>query len=157
MDLALDLHWTWNHATDRLWRQLAPDTWDHTRNAWSVLHNTPRSHMRELLETPAFHDLLTDLTRAHAASRQRPVWFEQANTLTPPPCIAYFSMEYMLDEALPIYSGGLGNVAGDQLKAASDLGVPVVAVGLLYAQGYFRQALSTRRAAGGAVIPSTRP
>lgn len=142
MDLALDLHWTWNHATDRLWRQLAPDTWDHTRNAWSVLQNTPRSHMRRLLETPAFHDLLADLTRAHAASRKRPVWFDQANTLTPPPCIAYFSMEYMLDEALPIYSGGLGNVAGDQLKAASDLGVPVVAVGLLYAQGYFRQTLS---------------
>ena len=55
--------------------------------------------------------------------------------------VAYFSMEYMLSEALPIYSGGLGNVAGDQLKAANDLGVPVVAVGLLYQQGYFRQAL----------------
>jgi len=56
-------------------------------------------------------------------------------------CIAYFSMEYMLSEALPIYSGGLGNVAGDQLKAASDLGVPVVGVGLLYQQGYFRQVI----------------
>ena len=50
-------------------------------------------------------------------------------------------MEFMLSEALPIYSGGLGNVAGDQLKAASDLGVPVVAVGLLYQQGYFRQVI----------------
>ncbi|WP_196778578.1 alpha-glucan family phosphorylase [Komagataeibacter melaceti] len=142
MDLALDLHWTWNHATDRLWRQLAPETWDSTRNAWSVVQNTPRSHLREMLATPAFHGLLTELSRSHAASRTRPVWFTQASTLTPPPCIAYFSMEYMLDEALPIYSGGLGNVAGDQLKAASDLGVPVVAVGLLYAQGYFRQALT---------------
>jgi len=56
-------------------------------------------------------------------------------------CVAYFSMEYMLSEALPIYSGGLGNVAGDQLKAASDLGVPVVGVGLLYQQGYFRQVI----------------
>ena len=53
--------------------------------------------------------------------------------------IAYFSMEFMLTEALPIYSGGLGNVAGDQMKAASDLGVPVVGVGLLWGQGYFRQ------------------
>jgi starch phosphorylase len=53
--------------------------------------------------------------------------------------VAYFSMEFMLSEALPIYSGGLGNVAGDQMKAASDLGVPVVGVGLLYGQGYFRQ------------------
>ena len=56
-------------------------------------------------------------------------------------CVAYFSMEFMLSEALPIYSGGLGNVAGDQLKAASDLGVPVVGVGLLYQQGYFRQVI----------------
>ncbi len=56
-------------------------------------------------------------------------------------CAAYFSMEFMLSEALPIYSGGLGNVAGDQLKAASDLGVPVVGVGLLYQQGYFRQVI----------------
>ena len=54
--------------------------------------------------------------------------------------VAYFSMEFMLTEALPIYSGGLGNVAGDQMKAASNLGVPVVGIGLLYGQGYFRQA-----------------
>ncbi|MGO9126152.1 MAG: alpha-glucan family phosphorylase [Terriglobales bacterium] len=60
---------------------------------------------------------------------------------SPLTCIAYFSMEFMLSEALPIYSGGLGNVAGDQLKAASDLGVPVAGVGLLYQQGYFRQAI----------------
>ena len=56
--------------------------------------------------------------------------------------VAYFSMEFMLGEALPIYSGGLGNVAGDQLKAASDLGVPVVGIGLLYQEGYFRQAIA---------------
>ena len=55
--------------------------------------------------------------------------------------MAYFSMEFMLSEALPIYAGGLGNVAGDQLKAASDLGVPVIGVGLLYSQGYFRQVI----------------
>ena len=55
--------------------------------------------------------------------------------------IAYFSMEFMLSEALPIYSGGLGNVAGDQLKSASDLGVPVVGVGLLFQQGYFHQVI----------------
>ena len=52
-------------------------------------------------------------------------------------CVAYFSMEFMLSEALPIYSGGLGNVAGDQLKAASDLGVPVIGVGLLYSRAIF--------------------
>jgi len=70
-----------------------------------------------------------------------PSWFQENHANSPLTCAAYFSMEFMLSEALPIYSGGLGNVAGDQLKAASDLGVPVVGVGLLYQQGYFRQAI----------------
>ncbi len=68
-----------------------------------------------------------------------PGWFQTAHPGTALRRVAYFSMEFMLGEALPIYSGGLGNVAGDQLKAASDLGVPVAGVGLLYQRGYFRQ------------------
>ncbi len=72
---------------------------------------------------------------------EAPAWFQKNHEKTPLTCAAYFSMEFMLSEALPIYSGGLGNVAGDQLKAASDLGVPVVGVGLLYQQGYFRQVI----------------
>src|ERR1035437_6822012 len=70
-----------------------------------------------------------------------PGWFQHAHSNPPLNCAAYFSMEFGLSEALPIYSGGLGNVAGDQLKSASDLGVPVVGVGLLYQQGYFRQVI----------------
>src|ERR1700678_2042569 len=70
---------------------------------------------------------------------ESPAWFQQKHSQSPLTCVAYFSMEFMLSEALPIYSGGLGNVAGDQLKAACDLGAPVVALGLLYQQGYFRQ------------------
>jgi starch phosphorylase len=69
----------------------------------------------------------------------RPHWFQTAYPNSPITAVAYFSLEFMLSDALPIYSGGLGNVAGDQLKAASDLGVPVYGVGLLYQQGYFRQ------------------
>ena len=69
-------------------------------------------------------------------------WFQKAQAQAPLTTVAYFSMEFMLGEALPIYSGGLGNVAGDQLKAASDLGVPVVGIGLLYQEGYFRQAIA---------------
>src|SRR5262249_1925194 len=68
-------------------------------------------------------------------------WFREAHPRSPLARVAYFSMEFALAESLPIYSGGLGNVAGDQLKAASDLGVPVVGVGLLYQQGYFRQVI----------------
>ena len=75
---------------------------------------------------------------------------------SPLTCVAYFSMEFMLSEALPIYSGGLGNVAGDQLKAASDLGVPVVGVGLLYQQGYFRQVID-QDGAQQALYPVQRP
>src|SRR6202012_1457476 len=85
-----------------------------------------------------------------------PAWFQQKHALGPLTCVAYFSMEFMLSEALPIYSGGLGNVAGDQLKSASDLGVPVVGVGLLYQQGYFRQVIDR---AGGqqALFPYNAP
>jgi len=68
-----------------------------------------------------------------------PGWYQQAHSPRELTRVAYFSMEFMLSEALPIYAGGLGNVAGDQLKAAGDLGIPVVGVGLLYQQGYFRQ------------------
>jgi len=71
-------------------------------------------------------------------------------------CIAYFSMEFMLSEALPIYSGGLGNVAGDQLKSASDLGVPVIGVGLLYQQGYLRQVID-QNGAQQALYPYNDP
>ena len=93
-------------------------------------------------------------SKEHAASL--PGWFQQHYAQSPLSCVAYFSMEYMLSEALPIYSGGLGNVAGDQLKAASDLGVPVVGVGLLYQQGYFRQ-LIDKDGAQQALFPYNDP
>ena len=93
------------------------------------------------------------------ASRQAaeaPAWFQRNHPEAPLTCAAYFSMEFMLSEALPIYSGGLGNVAGDQLKAASDLGVPVVGVGLLYQQGYFRQVID-KNGAQQALFPYNDP
>ena len=80
-----------------------------------------------------------------------PLGFRKITPSHPSRCIAYFSMEFMLSEALPIYSGGLGNVAGDQLKAASDLGVPVIAIGLLYSQGYFRQFIDKNGESTGAL------
>jgi len=83
--------------------------------------------------------MLDRVTRGRLAEKTSQRWFEQKHPDSPLKTVAYFSMEYMLSEALPIYSGGLGNVAGDQLKAAHDLGVPVIGVGLLYQQGYFRQ------------------
>src|SRR5690606_5931493 len=69
-------------------------------------------------------------------------WFEEKHPQSPLKQVVYFCMEFMLSESLPIYSGGLGNVAGDQLKAANDLGIPVVGVGILYQRGYFRQIIN---------------
>ncbi len=140
-ELALDLRWSWNHATDGLWRTLDPTLWGITQNPWVVLQTAGRDQIERALADPAFRKNLDDLLLAKRQVAEAPAWFQQKHPQTALTCVAYFSMEFMLSEALPIYSGGLGNVAGDQLKTASDLGVPVAAVGLLYQQGYFRQVI----------------
>ena len=137
--LALDMHWSWNHATDDVWRQLDPALWETTHNPWVVLQTVSRDQIERVLADPAFRNNVESLIEASRQAAAAPAWFRRTHVQAPLTCVAYFSMEFMLSEALPIYSGGLGNVAGDQLKAASDLGVPVVGVGLLYQQGYFRQ------------------
>src|SRR5580692_1852728 len=137
--LALDLRATWNHEREQVWRALDPVLWDLTHNPWAVLRSASRDHIEKLLADPEFRGRVDAIERAKREALAKPAWFQQAHAQAPLKHIAYFSMEFMLSEALPIYSGGLGNVAGDQLKAASDLGVPVIAIGLLYSQGYFRQ------------------
>ena len=140
-ELALDMRWSWNHATDEVWRQLDPALWELTQNPWVVLQTVSRDKLQHVLANPGFRKNIDDLLQAKRHGAETPAWFQQHHPQAPLTCVAYFSMEFMLSEALPIYSGGLGNVAGDQLKAASDLGVPVVGVGLLYQQGYFRQVI----------------
>jgi starch phosphorylase len=140
-ELALDMRSSWNHATDQVWRQLDPVLWELTQNPWVVLQTVSREKLQQVLAEPAFRKKLDALVQARRNAAEAPAWFQQAHPQSPLSCVAYFSMEYMLSEALPIYSGGLGNVAGDQLKAAGDLGVPVIGVGLLYQQGYFRQVI----------------
>jgi starch phosphorylase len=139
IELALNIRWSWNHASDELWQQLDPELWEFTRNPWVILQTVSRDRLEERLTDPAFREKLKGLLKANEQANSAPSWFQEKHRKAALTTIAYFSMEYMLNEALPIYAGGLGNVAGDQLKAASDLGVPVVAVGLLYAKGYFRQ------------------
>jgi glycogen phosphorylase len=138
-DLALDLRWSWNHAADELWSLLDPELWALTHNAWVILQTVSREKLGACLEDAVFREKLEKALRHYEYHNTRPHWFETAYPNSPITAVAYFSMEFMLSDALPIYSGGLGNVAGDQLKAAGDLGVPVYAVGLLYQQGYFRQ------------------
>ncbi len=155
-ELALDLRSSWNHATDQVWGQLDPKLWGLTQNPWVVLQTVSREKLQCVLADPAFRKKVDDLVKTRRDAAQAPAWFQQAYPQSPLSCVAYFSMEFMLSEALPIYSGGLGNVAGDQLKAAGDLGVPVVGVGLLYQQGYFRQVID-KHGAQQALFPYNDP
>lgn len=140
-DLALDLRWTWSHSTDRLWEALDPEAWERTGNPYFILQSVSQARLEEVAADPSFTDeLRTWLTQRDLYLRD-PGWFGRERGARGPKGIAYFSMEFGLGEALPIYSGGLGILAGDFLKTASDLGVPVVGIGLLYQQGYFRQIL----------------
>jgi len=138
-ELALDLRWAWNHAADDLWRRLDPDLWASTGNAWFVLQTVSKEKLQAAGSDPGFERVLTQLMEEKRQRTEAARWFQQTYPDPPLTAIAYFSLEFMLSDALPIYSGGLGNVAGDQLKSAGDLGVPVIGVGLLYQLGYFRQ------------------
>ena len=138
-ELALNLHWSWNHEADPLWEALDSYLWQTTQNPWVILQTVSRDKVKDLLATPDFQQRLSALLEHKRKFFSSAAWFQKTHPKAALSAIAYFSMEFMLTEALPIYSGGLGNVAGDQMKAASDLGVPVIGVGLLWGQGYFRQ------------------
>ena len=156
VELALDMRSLWDHGADGVWRNLDLALWELTRNPWAILQTVSREKLQGLLADPGFRKGVDDLVQARRDAAAAPAWFQQTHPESPLTCVAYFSMEFMLSEALPIYSGGLGNVAGDQLKAASDLGVPVVGVGLLYQQGYFRQVID-KNGAQQALFPYNDP
>ncbi len=143
-ELALDLRWSFNHAADQLWKQLDHELWDLTHNPWVLLQTVSREKLQTVTSDPGFQGLVADLRREKTRIEESEEWFQTAHPRSGVSTVAYFSMEFMLSEALPIYSGGLGNVAGDQLKAASNLGVPMVGIGLLYQQGYFRQEIDAQ-------------
>jgi starch phosphorylase len=155
-ELAMDLRWSWNHGADELWRRLDPTLWALTQHPNVVLQTVSREKIASALADPDYRRLLAVSVEAKREAAATPAWFQQKFPQAPLTCIAYFCMEFMLSEALPIYSGGLGNVAGDQLKAASDLGVPVIGVGLLYQQGYFRQVIG-RNGVQQALYPYNDP
>jgi len=139
-ELALNLRWSWSHTADPLWEYIDPDMWSLTGNPWLILQTVSRTRLEALKSDARFRELMDKYLTAHRESLQTIRWFQQAYPLSPV-TVAYFSMEYGLGEALPIYSGGLGILAGDYLKTASDLGVAALGIGLLYQQGYFRQTL----------------
>ena len=144
-ELGLDLRWSWSHATDPLWEHIDPELWNLTRNPWLILQSVSTARLKALARVPAFRKQIDQhLTRHHKALEESS-WYSETHVASPL-TVAYFSMEFGLSEALPIYSGGLGILAGDHLKTASDLGVPVVGIGLLYQQGYFRQVIDAEGA-----------
>jgi len=140
-ELALDLRWSWDHSADEMWKELDPALWDITHSPWILLQTVSHDRLEKLMSDSVFRDKVKTLLQFKNQAETDSAWFQQSYPDSPLTCVAYFSMEFMLSEALPVYSGGLGNVAGDQLKTASDLGVPVVGIGLLYQQGYFRQVI----------------
>ncbi|MCA9191294.1 MAG: alpha-glucan family phosphorylase [Planctomycetales bacterium] len=140
--LALDLRWSTSLLTRRIWERLDAEGWRTTENPYLLLLNASQE---QLTKASTDEELLSELSIWRTKAEQyfhRPAWFSKLPCDTVPRQIAYFSMEFGLSEALPIYSGGLGLLAGDHLKSASDLGVPIVGIGILYQQGYFRQVLS---------------
>lgn len=142
-DLALDLRWTWNHEADTLWQDIDPGLWERTRNPWSVLQGVAPQVLQRLAADHAFREKLAEFVAARRRYLKQPGWFATAHDAAALKGVAYFSMEFGLGAALPLYAGGLGVLAGDYMKTASDLGAPVIGIGLLYQEGYFRQIVDT--------------
>lgn len=137
-ELAYNLWWSWSPAATRLFAWIDPDHWRRYQNPVQLLINVEPHQWERLLADPEFLRAYESVIQAFDGYRARRRWFApHAEKLKGP--IAYFSMEFGIHGSLGVYSGGLGVLAGDHCKAASDLGVPLVGVGLLYQSGYFRQ------------------
>ena len=137
-DLALDLRWTVRQTTDRIWEMLDADAWERTKNPYLILQNVSQARLEEAAEDEELKKEISSWQLKRSRLLEESGSPSQKSDFS----VAYFSMEFGLSEALPIYSGGLGILAGDHLKTASDMGIAVTGIGLLYQQGYFRQLLS---------------
>ena len=142
--LARNLWWTWNQEAQEIFQKLSPRVWQNLyHNAVAVLHEVSDYELRTRLQEPAFAaDVRDVLKRFNAYMEERDTWAAQnAQKLEGKP-VAYFSAEFGLHETLPIAAGGLGILAGDHAKSASDLGLPFVGISLFYRQGYFMQTIN---------------
>jgi len=144
-DLAYNYWWSWTSDRISLFQSISPDTWQHCgRNPVALLESANSVRLNQMANDPSY------IKRVQALGQQFDDYMQGKNTwagriapeITRERPIAYFCAEFGVHESLPVYSGGLGILAGDHLKSASDLGVPLVAIGLCYRQGYFRQRLN---------------
>jgi len=141
--IAKNMFWSWNAESETLFKRIDSNLWSACgHNPAKLLGSVSQDRLEELAENEGF---LCELQRAVEKLKlyfEGPTWFEKVCSKCTKPVIAYFSPEFGIHECLPIYAGGLGILAGDHLKSASDLGVPIVGIGLLYQKGYFRQYLN---------------
>ncbi len=140
--LAMNLRWSWDLHTRELFRWVDPEEWDAVvHDPVRLLGNVSTARLAELVDDMGFLRALESVSADLEGYLTRDAWF-QGRSESPLRSVAYFSPEFGISEALPQYSGGLGVLAGDHLKAASDLGLPLIGIGLMYRNGYFRQALN---------------
>ncbi len=141
-ELAANLRWSWHRPTQELFRDIAPELWESSRkDPVALLGEVGRERLDELAADEAFISRAQHLAQELRDYLTAPRWYQSLGDDLPA-SIAYFSPEFGIAAALPQYSGGLGILAGDHLKSASDLGVPILGVGLFYRAGYFRQSIS---------------
>lgn len=143
--LSINLRWSWHKPTQDLFAELDSELWQQTNgDPVALLGAVSPRRLDELAGDEAFLNRLDELAADLDNYLSRPLWYQQQidDGVEMPKGIAYFSMEFGVAEVLPNYSGGLGILAGDHLKSASDLGLPLIAVGLYYRSGYFRQSLT---------------
>jgi len=143
-DLAYNMWWSWDDGALDLWARLNPGEWAKSRNPLSLLHTVPGTTWEALADDPDFGDLYADtMRRFDEYLCDDRTWYDRTHRgdgAGGGP-FAYFCAEYGIHPKLRFYSGGLGVLAGDHLKTASDLGVPLIAVGIFYRRGYFQQAV----------------
>jgi len=143
VQLAYNLRWTWDHDTIALFRRMDPDLWETTgHNPVAMLGTISQRQLEELAQDEGFLLHMERVNEQLSDFMSAPTWYGKQFGEVSKATIAYFSAEHGITECVQIYSGGLGILAGDVLKAASELGLPLVGVGLMYQVGYFRQILN---------------
>src|SRR5438477_8287992 len=141
--LAHNLWWTWDQEAQEVFQELSPRGWQNLyHNAVAILHEVSEYELRVRLQDPDFADRVREVLTAFAAyMNDKVTWGHQHATLLRLGPVAYFSAEFGFHETLPIAAGGLGMLAGDHTKSASDLGLGLVGISLFYREGYFQQAI----------------
>ncbi len=142
-ELAFNMWWCWHGEAQDVFRRLDAGLWEDVyHNPVAMLGRLEQSRLAEAAGDEGFLAHLDRVTSQMHEYLREPGWWGHAYGVSREPQVAYFCAEFGISECLPIYSGGLGVLAGDHLKSASELGVPLVGLGLLYQQGYFRQRLN---------------